>query len=304
MNIADLQGQRLVVSAEPLDFSENQRLARSGIRGWRFLYRSLQGLVEGFICCPDKDGPFPAIVFNKGASNNRLLFDVSDRILGPSPGMSKEDHLELRIGTPYNLFSRVFGLVRNGFLVAASQYSGCGLSQGLDEYGGRDVEDVVRIVEILLDLPSVNPAKLGMLGICRGALMGFKALADLRMVSVRHFVAINAAPNLSIWAHNHSYMKHELNSCFEPSYIEFDRRNILKMIDALPTDLSVLNIHGQNDRYISQAMIERMNHELRGRIGDRLSSFLVPSTGHAIFEGENGAFMWSKLVEWLRAVLL
>jgi dipeptidyl aminopeptidase/acylaminoacyl peptidase len=63
-----------------------------------------------------------------------------------------------------------------GYVAAASAYRGNRLSQGVDEFGGDDVNDVLALVALLQRLDYVDPARIFMVGVGRGGLMTYRAL--------------------------------------------------------------------------------------------------------------------------------
>ncbi|MEL6430431.1 MAG: prolyl oligopeptidase family serine peptidase [Planctomycetota bacterium] len=65
---------------------------------------------------------------------------------------------------------------RAGYVVAASAYRGNRLSQGVDEVGGDDVDDVLALVSLVQGLDGVDPNRVFMVGRGRGGLMTYRAL--------------------------------------------------------------------------------------------------------------------------------
>ena len=63
-----------------------------------------------------------------------------------------------------------------GFVAAASAYRGNQMSQGVDELGGDDVNDVLSLVSLMQRLDYVDPGRIFMVGVGRGGLMTYRAL--------------------------------------------------------------------------------------------------------------------------------
>ena len=63
-----------------------------------------------------------------------------------------------------------------GYVAATSAYRGNRLSQGVDELGGDDVNDVLALVALLQRLDYVDPSRIFMVGFGRGGLMTYRAL--------------------------------------------------------------------------------------------------------------------------------
>lgn len=84
-------------------------------------------------------------------------------------------------------------LPEQGYIVIASQYSGGGPgSEGCDEFGGSDIQDVLNLYKILKGHPRANANAVGMYGHSRGGLMTYRALANVTWI--RAAVSI-AAPS-------------------------------------------------------------------------------------------------------------
>ena len=63
-----------------------------------------------------------------------------------------------------------------GMICVATNYRGCGNSEGTDEFGGDDVDDVTKIVDLCEEFDYIDNSKINMLGISRGGMMTYEAL--------------------------------------------------------------------------------------------------------------------------------
>ncbi|MBU6377432.1 MAG: prolyl oligopeptidase family serine peptidase [Gammaproteobacteria bacterium] len=138
--------------------SEADYLARNlpGIRCEHITYESDGLRIRGFLWTPTdlpKDRKLPIIVFNRGGTG--------------------EDS-KLRANTQFG-FER---FVRAGYAVIGSQYRGNDGGDGVDEVGGADVRDVLRLAALARELPFADPDNLYALGYSRGAMMTLSALRD------------------------------------------------------------------------------------------------------------------------------
>jgi len=113
-------------------------------------YRSDDCQVEGFVCLPARgEGPWPIMIFNRGGN----------REFGALQG------------------ERLCGFADRGYVVLASQYRGnCG-GTGMEEFGGSDVNDVIKLIDIGLALPFVRKEGVYMFGRSRGGMMTYLACA-------------------------------------------------------------------------------------------------------------------------------
>ena len=146
-----------VLSAFPYSFEK-----RSHVDIFRVKYRS-SGLAEtAYFAMPSENGRWPVLVFLPGGGgiNGRVLKYVS----------------MLAAKGPFN--------------VLAVQYRGLDGSEGTDEYGGRDVDDVLNLIGIARTLP-IAGRRIGLLGFSRGGMMAYLALKNGAAVQV---AAVVSAP--------------------------------------------------------------------------------------------------------------
>ena len=106
-------------------------------------YQSDSIEVKGFMIEPKADGKYPVIIFNRGGNR-----DFSD----------------LSIGTLINYTSK---LASRGYVIIGSNY------RKQDEFGGKDVDDVLNLIETVKDISKADYRKLGMLGWSRGGMMTY-----------------------------------------------------------------------------------------------------------------------------------
>lgn len=55
-------------------------------------------------------------------------------------------------------------MANEGYIVICCNYRGCDKSEGNDEFGGKDVNDVLHLIEVVKELPKANAEKIGMYG--------------------------------------------------------------------------------------------------------------------------------------------
>jgi len=65
---------------------------------------------------------------------------------------------------------------RSGYVIVASQYRGNGGGEGKEEFGGKDVNDVLNLIPLLSNMPQADTARIGMFGWSRGSMMTYLAL--------------------------------------------------------------------------------------------------------------------------------
>lgn len=93
----------------------------------------------------------------------------------------------------YNDFYEMHRYAAEGFVVLASQYRGIDGSEGKDEGGGADVNDIMNLIPLARSLGYVDMDKIFMWGVSRGAVMTLKAIRQ--GAPVRAAVIVGAITN-------------------------------------------------------------------------------------------------------------
>ena len=127
--------------------------------------------VHGYIAYPnDQSKKYPCVIWNRGGyENNGVIDQFSAR------GM--------------------FGLIASwGYVVFASQYRGNSRSEGKDEIGGRDVNDILNIIPLADEFDFADKTKWGIEGWSRGGMMTYLTL--LKNPNFRCAVLVGAISDL------------------------------------------------------------------------------------------------------------
>lgn len=205
------------------DFLQQLELGESKVNAYTFQYCSNDHLVQGFYAEPKgNNNKLPCIIFNRGGT---------------------ADFGELKIG---HFFTGIISsLVQNGYCVFASQYSGAGLSEGRDEFGGRDVEDVLSLYKIIQNNPLVDIHRIGVYGSSRGGMMNYLLLAQVEWI--RAVVSVGAMVDLVSVETFRPEAKNHFEKIFGGSTDEKIKRSALYWTEKFPKTVPVLMIHGSAD---------------------------------------------------------
>jgi len=120
----------------------------------RYLSDNLK--VNGYIVQPKKKGQYPCVIWNRGGVKEYGALNMI-RVLAMLGKLAKE-----------------------GFVVIATQYRGNGGSEGQEEYGGAEINDVLNLIKVLEDIPNADTSKIGMFGGSRGGMMTYIALKPIK----------------------------------------------------------------------------------------------------------------------------
>lgn len=186
---------------------------------------------------------------------------------------------------------------QEGFVVLASQYRGGPGSEGSDEYGGADVDDVMNLFSVARDLGDIDMRNVFMEGVSRGGLMTYLALR--RGAQVNAAAVIGGPTDLSLEADHRPEMQvlyRELIPNFDADPGEALRaRRVLDFADHLNAPLLIL--HGGADWRVDPqqalALAQRLQalrrpYELRVYAGD----------DHSL--SRNADECWRRTVAWFR----
>ena len=179
--------------------------------------------VTGLLIKPKEKGLYPCIIYNRGGNRNFGSLTVSAAL----------DLAQLAI---------------QGYVVIASNYRGGGGSEGNDEFGGSDVNDVLNLIEVLKEIEGANVDKIGMYGWSRGGMMTFLALTKTDKIDA---VAVGGAgsdltiidrPEMEINVYAQLIPNYEVNK-----EEELKKRSAIFWVDKFPTNVPILMLHGNAD---------------------------------------------------------
>src|SRR5687768_5025809 len=96
--------------------------------------------IKAYIAVPPGEGKVPCLIANRGGNPKLAVWD--------------DDRATRALGK----------LASWGYVVVASQYRGADGSEGKDEFGGADVNDVLNLIPLLENEPRCDASRIGMMG--------------------------------------------------------------------------------------------------------------------------------------------
>lgn len=116
--------------------------------------------VKGFLIIPNLEKiNYPVIIFNRGGNG--------------SFGMVTE---------PY-IVKFLAKIASKGFIVVGSQLRGSDGSEGIDEFGGKEIEDVFSLFNIIDNIKIADTSKIFQLGWSRGGITNFQLLKKTKRIN-------------------------------------------------------------------------------------------------------------------------
>lgn len=197
-----------------------------------FLYQSDGTVVQGFVIKPKNHvGLLPVVIYNRGGNGRYGSVNLAQ------------------------MFATLFPLVNEGFIVIGSQYRGSSRhSDPLfdDEFGGKDVNDVVNLAKLIPTIPHADPNRIGMLGASRGAMQSY--LSIKAGVEVKALVTVAGDTDLAAGL----TFRPEMENVYIKRIPDYQKdktsaltaRSALLWIDELNVDFPILLIHGEKDKRV------------------------------------------------------
>ena len=268
----------VIVDRRPLQLSSEEArqaaevLQHEHAEGLTYLSDGLR--INGYLVVPNGSGPFPCLIVNRGGNP------------------------DLAVWTDASAGFFLSTLAARGYVVIASQYRGASGSEGHDEYGGADVDDVLNLIPVLEKVPSADTSRIGILGISRGGMMTYLALA--RTNRIRAAVIISGLSDLVETAHARPEMAqvfHQLIPNFDSNTKEtLEERSAIDWVNKLPKNVPLLIMHGTADWRVSPSQAFDMARALyEAKIPMRFVMFEGGSHVLPQFLAERNALM----LEWM-----
>lgn len=182
--------------------------------------------INGLLVEPKKQGSYPAVIYNRGGNRDF--------------GALKSIHGALQLGK----------VAKEGYVVIASQYRGNGGSEGQEEFGGKDVNDVIILPDVLAEVEKADTNRIGMYGWSRGGMMTYIALTKTDKIKAA-IVGGAVADNFSS-IKDRPRMETGVLAQLVPNYAEqkqeaLEKRSAIKWADKFPKNVPILMLHGNAD---------------------------------------------------------
>ena len=210
--------------------------------------------IKGYIAYPKKEGEkYPCIIWNRGG-------------LG-----------ELGVIDSFNA-QGIFGLIASwGYVVFASQYRGNDGSEGREEFGGNDLNDVLNLMPLAEEIPSADASRWGIEGWSRGGLMTYLLLMKTDIFKAA--VTVGGVSNLHCEKKQSKFIEQLVKRTFgdisdEQKERFCNERSVINFADKITTKTPLLIVHGTaDDRVPVEDSIELSRKLLRNRTNLKLLLF-------------------------------
>ena len=211
---------------------------------YKFTYLSDGYEIKGYISLPlsavESQKPSKVILYNRGGNSDIGVLDDDSTA---------------------NICAEV-----DNRIVIASQYRGAGGSGGKDQFGGDDLNDVIKLIDLCeKEFKFADMDDFCVAGVSRGGMMTYlSAKNDKR---VKRIIAVSAVSDLFQSYKARDDMKEVLTRYIggSPEVIpkEYEKRSAVYWADEIK--VPVLIIHSKQDRQVAYSQAEAMYSKLKGK---------------------------------------
>ncbi|MGB1263116.1 MAG: alpha/beta hydrolase family protein [Cognaticolwellia sp.] len=243
--------------------------------------------VRGFIIKPTATAQkLPVLVYNRGGNGN-----FGAVVFG-------------------SMMRNLFPIAAQGFVVIGSQYRGTFTRNKAldDEFGGKDVDDVLALLDFIPNINAADAEKVGMFGASRGGMQTYLALKQAKQAQpaqkIKAVAVIAGVSDLEIGLQQRPAMEKVYKKRI-PNYennkaAELEKRSVLKWLDELPDNVPMLLLHGTADKRVSVEQSKTLAAALdESGIPNKLE--LYPNDNHGLVA--NKAKATREIVAWFRKYL-
>jgi dipeptidyl aminopeptidase/acylaminoacyl peptidase len=223
------------------------------VRTEKITYMSDGLKVTAYLVYPVIERKHPCIIYNRGG--NREFGSI----------------------TKTKLAFMLAKISHHGYIVIGSQYRGNDGGEGREEFGGKDVKDVLNLIPLLKKLENADGSKIGIFGWSRGGMMTYLALT--KNSEFKAAVVGGGIADLSMMKNNRPDMEKFVYSELMPDYDESKdsllfERSAVNHVKKFPKETPILLLHGTADWRVKPVQSIRLAELfLKERIPFRLVLF-------------------------------
>ena len=235
--------------------------------------------VKGYLVQPKKQGHYPCIIYNRGG--NKEFGKLNE-------------------------FKAVFILARVaswGYTVAASQYRGNDGGEGKEEFGGKDVNDVLNLMPLFNNVKNTDTSKMGIYGWSRGGMMTY-----LTLTKTHKFKAAVVGGGVSDLRMVMATRKDTFETVYQENIPLYEKdkskalnaRSAIYHVESISKTTPILMLHGTADwRVVPQMALDLSAAFIKARVPHRLVLFEGGNHGLSEFNDE----VDSMVKKWFDAYL-
>jgi len=210
--------------------------------------------VVGFILKPKGEGSkFPVMIYNRGG--NREFRKITKKTLTYLSYLSSND-----------------------YVVLASQYRGNDGGQGQEEFGGKDVDDVLNLIPLAKSLSFVESNRIVMLGYSRGGMMTYLAIKEGAKIQAAAVVG-GVTDIEQNYNEREDAMKKVIRELIGMDRNAWKSRSSYYWPEKI--NVPILILHGENDRRVKVSQAKKLAERLK-ELGKLHELVVFPNGDHGL----------------------
>lgn len=236
--------------------------------------------VSGFVIKPKSNkNKLPVLIYNRGGNGS-----YGSVVFG-------------------SMMHNLFPIANEGFVIIGSQYR-LSRTKGilLDEFGGKDVNDVIALLDYIPKIEGADAQRIGMYGASRGGMQTHLALKKTNKIKAIATIAgaTDLLKELDFRPAMEKVYTKRIPGYDKNKLAELERRSVLKWVSELSPNIPVLLLHGEDDKRVSvNNSIELASALAKNRIPHKL--VVYPNDNHGLMQNKEKAN--KELVSWFREYL-
>lgn len=198
---------------------------------------------------------------------------------------------------------RLFPIAEQGFVIIGSQYRGSmSKKDRLDEFGGKDVNDVTKLIDLVPLIKDADPNRVGMYGASRGGMQTHLAMKQAKNIKAIATIAgqSDLPLGLTIRPAMERVYKHRIPNYEDNKVAELEKRSVINWVNELSPTVPILLMHGTADKRVS------VKHSIL--LAEELTKHNIPH--ELVLYRDDNHGLWKhkqeseqKLVEWFKGYL-
>lgn len=226
------------------------------IETYKIRYKSDELEITGFINKPKNEESYPIIIFNRGGNRDFGVHNLKT--------------------IEYQQY-----LASKGYIVLSTQLRGNLFSEGADEMGGKDLNDILKLIEIGESLKFAEKDKIGVYGISRGGLNTYQISRLTDKIKAIAVIGAPTDPRLDFDTRPEMYTKvfKELIGDTINNREAYDYRSPL--LWAKEINEPILIMHGREDWRVKPINAELMIEKLKD-LGKEFEYHIIEGGDHGL----------------------
>jgi dipeptidyl aminopeptidase/acylaminoacyl peptidase len=247
----------------------------------RITYLSEGLRIKGYCARPAEPGVYPLIIWNRGGwMESGALDDLTAYLILASTA-------------------------EWGYVVLATQYRGTKGGDGVEEWGGGDINDAYNLLELAKEIPEADLSRVAVEGASRGGMTTFRLLTMTEQFkcAIVHAPLTNIAALCEIREDFRKYVRKLFgNLSPEERDAEIRRRSAVNFADKLAPNTPILFLHGTDDKRIPISQSEELIAKLKA-LGHPFEFERIEGGGHVALK--DGSYRQIDLLRrpWLERFL-